>query len=44
LAVLIDHGMGKKEFFLEVFQRCIIEVELPFERTIGDTAALAQQL
>jgi hypothetical protein len=40
---LIDHRVGKKEFFLEVFQRVIIEVELPFEYTIGDTPALTQQ-
>jgi len=27
--------MSKEEFFLQVFQRRIIEVELPFERAIG---------
>jgi hypothetical protein len=28
--------MSKEEFFLQVFERRIIEVELSFERAIGD--------
>jgi hypothetical protein len=28
--------MGKEESFLQVFQRVVIKVELPFERAIGN--------
>ena len=36
--------MGKEEFFLQVFQRRIIEVELPFERAIGSALTAAEQV
>ena len=36
--------MGKEEFFLQVFQRRIIEVELPFERAVGSALTAAEQI
>jgi hypothetical protein len=36
--------VGKEEFFLQVFQRCIIEIELPFERAIGGALTAAEQV
>src|SRR5262245_33760163 len=36
--------MGKEEFFFQVFQRRIIEVELPFERAVGSTLTAPEQV
>jgi hypothetical protein len=36
--------MSKEKFFLQVFQRRIIEVELPFERAIGGALTAAEQV
>jgi hypothetical protein len=36
--------MGKEEFFLQVFQRRIIEVKLPFERAVGGALTAAEQV
>src|SRR4029450_1566111 len=36
--------MGKEQFFFQVFQRRVIQVELPFERTIGHALTAAEQL
>jgi hypothetical protein len=36
--------MGKEEFFLQVFQRRVIEVELPFERAVGDALTASEQV
>jgi hypothetical protein len=36
--------MGKKEFFLQVFQRRIIEVKLSFERAIGNALTASEQV
>src|SRR5262249_26957964 len=43
LALIDGHALALKEFDLQILQRLIIELELPRERAIGDTAALAQQ-
>lgn len=36
--------MGKEQCFFQVFQRRIIQVELPFERAIGDALPAPEQL
>ena len=36
--------MGKEEFVLQVFQRRIIEIELPFERAVGSALTAAEQV
>src|SRR5438445_11686436 len=36
--------IGKEEFFLQVFQRRIIEVELPFERAVGGALTAPEQV
>jgi hypothetical protein len=35
---------GKEEFFLQVFQRRIIEVELPFERAVSGALTAPEQV
>ena len=37
-------GMGKKEFFFQVFQCRVIEVELSFERAIGHALTTPEQV
>jgi hypothetical protein len=36
--------MGKEEFFLQVFQCRIIEVELPFECAVGSALTAPEQV
>ena len=36
--------MGKKEFFFQVFQRRVIEVELSFEHAIGHALTTPEQV
>src|SRR5437899_298823 len=36
--------MGKEEFFLQVFQRRIVEIELPFERAVGSALTAPEQV
>ena len=43
-AILIGHGvLGVEEFFLERFNRLVIQMELEFERPVRDPATLAEQ-
>ena len=37
-------GMGKEEIFFQVFQGRVIQVELPFERAIGDALTAPEQV
>src|SRR5262249_12846964 len=44
-AAFIDNvGMGKEEIFFQVFQGRVIQVELPFERAIGNTLTAPEQV
>jgi hypothetical protein len=44
-ALFIDNlGMGKQEFFFQVFQHRVIEVELSFERAIGHALTTPEQV
>ena len=43
-ALIIDHRVCVEKFFLQCFQRVIVQVELGFERSIGRPSSLLEEV